>query len=85
MRNRLTIAVPTFSLLPNALARSQIKNPKTGQSPPGKVRAPHSKKADLAISICLGQFEDGLIKNGIAFRGEDGVVLPSVSNLSRQR
>lgn len=36
MRNGLAVAVLIFSLLPNALSRSQISNPKTVQGPPGR-------------------------------------------------
>jgi hypothetical protein len=76
MRNKLPIALLAVSLLQNTPVRPQELNPKTGQSRPTVVRSTRSTKSDLAVPLCPGRFEDGLAKNGIAFRGEVGVNPP---------
>jgi TonB family protein len=75
MRGRIPIMFFAFSLLPNALLRPQHQSPRTGQALP-VVRSPHSTKRDLAVPLCQSAFEDGIVKNGIAFRGDESVIPP---------
>jgi hypothetical protein len=69
-----------FSVAKRAVSVPDFKS-QNSSGTTGEVRAPHSAKADLAISIWLGQFEEELIRNGVAFPGEDGVFPLNVSNL----
>ena len=78
MRRKLPIILFAFSLLPNALLRPQHQSPKTGQTLP-MVRPPHSTKRDLAVPLCQSAFEDGIAKNGIAFRGDEWVSPPQAT------
>ena len=78
MRRKLPIILFAFSLLPNALLRPQHKSPGTGQTLP-MVRPPHSTKRDLAVPLCQSAFEDGIAKNGIAFRGDEWVSPPQAT------
>jgi TonB family protein len=73
MGKNLSIALLAFFLLQNTTVHSQDPDQKAGQNPPTAVRSLHSTKLDLAVPLCPGKFEDGLAKNGIAFRGEDGI------------
>jgi hypothetical protein len=76
MRTSRILALLMLSMLPLAWAQSQDQNAETAQKPPAMERAERSTKADLAVPLCPAVFEDGLEKDGIAFRGEDGVIPP---------
>jgi hypothetical protein len=75
MRGRIPIMIFALSLLPNALLRAQYHSPGAGQTLP-VVRSPHSTKRDLTVPLCQSPFEDGVAKNGIAFRGDESVSPP---------
>ena len=76
MRSSRILALLLLSALPLAWAQSRDQNAETTQQPPAVERAERSTKADLAVPLCPAVFEDGLEKDGIAFRGEDGVTPP---------
>jgi hypothetical protein len=77
MRNKLPITLLAFSLLFDEPVQPQGPALKAGPNLALVVRSPHSTRQDLQIPLCATEFGDGLAKNGIAFRGEEGVVLRS--------
>ena len=78
MRGRIPIMIFALSLLPNALLRAQYHSPGAGQTLP-VVRSPHSTIRDLAVPLCPSAFEDGIAKNGVAFRGDESVSPPQAT------
>jgi TonB family protein len=76
MLGSLLLALLMLSVPMLARARSQDQNADVTPNPPAVERAERPTKADLAVPLCPAAFEDGLEKDGIAFRGENGVTPP---------
>jgi Gram-negative bacterial TonB protein C-terminal len=81
MHSGLPSTLLALSLAATGLAQAKNQNSKSEQNPAAIVRSPHSTKADFEVPLCPAQFEDGLNKNGTAFRGEDGVIPPKAEHI----